>query len=237
MSELLQYQTFSDKEHASLTASILEKNGIMVEIIENPPLLDSNFIGQQFKNPFSLKIPAESFLTANKILLDQTEVNINEVDKDYILFSLTNEELEDVLKNKDDWGIYNYKLALQILVQRNDSSIETEEAKTRKLELNPDAQPKDANMFWVIVCYACIVLSVLSFLRRSSFFLFLFPQLSYIIFGYTLRFSKTTLSNGSRILTYTKNVRVHGGIILGAGIIFLLLLFAIVFKLLDYWGQ
>jgi len=237
MNELLEFQNYTDKGFAELNAEILKKNGIEVEIVENPPLLDSNFIGQQFHNPFSLKIPGDSFLLADKILMEQTKVNMEEVDKEYILFSLSNEELMDVLKDKETWGIYNYKLASQILAERNNSTPEAEQQKVLQLNLDPDAQPKDTGMFWIFLTYICIAFSILSLFRKTSFVLFLFPQLFYIVFGYTLYSTKTILRNGTRIYSYTKKTRIHGLIILSFGIVFLLVLLAIIFKIIPLWNQ
>lgn len=235
MDELLVFQTFTDKDQADRTASLLEQNGITVTVDENPPLLDSNFIGQQFNNPYVVKIPGESFLEANKILTEQTVVNINEVDKDYILFTLSNEELKEVITHKEEWGVYNYKLALQILADRNGSAAETEGEKTLQLDLHPDATPKDTNMLWIVICYAGLALSFYGFLNHSGLFLYLFPQLFLLLFGVTLYFSKTTLSNGTRIMTYSKNVRLHGLVILLLTIIILLIMFVLSLRVINYF--
>jgi hypothetical protein len=236
MNELLVYQTFTDKDQADRTATLLEQNGITVVVDENPPLLDSNFIGQQFNNPYVVKISGESFLEANKILTEQTVVNINEVDKDYILFTLSNEELKEVITHKEEWGIYNYKLALQILADRNGSTVESEGERTLQLELHPDATPKDTNMLWIVICYAGLALSFYGFLSHSGLFLYLFPQLFLLLFGITLYFSKTTLSNGTRIMTYSKNVRLHGLVILLLTIIILLIMFVLSLRVINYFG-
>jgi len=68
---LLAFRTFADKEHAEHTAGLLRDKSIPVELEEPSPLLDSNFIGQRFSDPFVLKIPGAFFETANRILSEQ----------------------------------------------------------------------------------------------------------------------------------------------------------------------
>ena len=210
MSKLLIFKSFSNKEEALRTAATLENNGIQVDLEENLAQLDSNFIGQHYSNPYCIKIPGDSFEKASEILMKYTVINLDEVDKDYMLLSFSNEELMDVLVHNDDWGIYNYKLAEALLKERGIDipfkKIEEAQAEAREAI----AKPIKYDIYWLILGY---IFALLSFSTLYAGFLFAFPTLCALIIGYLLFFSKKTLTDGSRIKTYERTFRIHGLII------------------------
>jgi hypothetical protein len=229
MSELLVYQTFPDKEQAMRTAATLENNAIYVSIEENSNPLDSSIIGQQYGNAFLLKIPSISFTDADRILEEQIIINLDEVDKEYLLLSFTNEELIDVLKHKSDWGIYNYKLAERLLSDRNVVISKDEIELARENQLIENASPIGMNSFWIILAYLLIATAFCSYIAQFNIVIALTPLLFVIVFGYTLYFSKNTLSNGKRYPTYLNALRLHGIVFILSGIILVLVLFLISF--------
>ncbi len=118
MSELRVFDTFPTMEQAQRVAALLENNELRVAVEELQGPLDTNFLGQQFSNPFLLKIPGDKFKHARTLLMKHTVVDISEVDEEYMLLEFTDQELLDVLAAPDDWGVYNYKLAEALLKQR-----------------------------------------------------------------------------------------------------------------------
>ncbi|RYZ32104.1 MAG: hypothetical protein EOP49_38010 [Sphingobacteriales bacterium] len=209
--ELIVFQTYTDKEQAQRAAATLENNGIAVAVEENLALLDSAIIGQQFQNPYSLKIPGSAFTRAAALLEAHTEIDLNQVDPEYMLLSFTDEELIEVLSNKSEWGIYNYKLAEKLLELRG-VQVDTSAVSLAHAEKEAQASiPQKYDLYWIFIGYATAVGSGL----MPVLVPFIFPvacMLSLVI-GYFLIFSKKTLSNGTRIFTYNRSSRIHGLII------------------------
>ena len=221
MEKLLVFETFFEKEQALRTAATLENNGIFVSIEENLSPLDSNFIGQQFNNPYSLKIPGHQFEKAHDILNSQTKINLDDVDPDYVLLSFTDEELIDVLKNRKEWGVYNFKLAEKLLQSRGVPVSADAVAKAQILKEQEHAQPVQYDTYWIVIGYAMVILS-LAVTYSDNFYspvFFTFPMLFALVVGFWLFFSKKTLSNGTRVFMYNRTSRLNGLIIFCLAII------------------
>lgn len=211
MENLLVFETYFDKEQALRTAATLENNGIFVAVEENLSPLDSNFIGQQFNNPYSVKIPGSQFEKAGDILLKHTIINLDEVEPDYILMTFSNEELKDVLKNKKEWGVYNYKLAEKLLEQRGVSIIPEVIAKAQMQKQYEEAQPKQYDIYWIVIGYLMALLTLGAvFTGFYSYIVFAFPSLFALVIGFMLFSSKKTLTDGSRVYIYNKTSRLNG---------------------------
>lgn len=210
MEELLVFQSFTDKEQALRTAATLENHHVFVAIEENLMPLDSNFLGQQFSNPYVLKIPANEFIRADEILMEHTVVDINEVDKDYMLLSFTSEELIEVMKHRDDWGIYNYKLAGILLQQRNVPVTQHEITAAREQTFAEAAQPKSYDTFWLIFGYIMALFAGYVVYTEINTVIFTFPALFALVVGARLFLSRKTLSDGTRIPAYRFSSRIHG---------------------------
>lgn len=86
-------------------------------------LLDQNIsceIMQEIngKNYWTLIINDEDYAKVELALFKYDLAEICRLPKDYYLFSFTDFELIDILKNKGDWGEIDYTLALKILEDR-----------------------------------------------------------------------------------------------------------------------
>jgi uncharacterized protein YfbU (UPF0304 family) len=64
---------------------------------------------------YILKLNNNDFDKAKKIIEENIEINLDEIDPEYSLLKFNQDELLDVLKNKTEWGDFNYKLAITLL--------------------------------------------------------------------------------------------------------------------------
>ena len=81
----------------------------------------SNILNPTIASSFSIYVHEGDFKKANVILEKQAEKIINNIDKDYYLFSFTNDELYDILFKKDEWSQIDFRLAKQILTDRGET--------------------------------------------------------------------------------------------------------------------
>ena len=216
MEKLLIYQTFNNKEAAYRTAALLENNGIIVFIEELTPLLDSNFIGTNPNDPFALKIPGKDFTKADDIIRNNTIINLDEVDKDYLLLSFSNEELIAVMADADEWGIYNTKLAEALLKERNISIPENKIKDARQQKAINRAKPESISIFLIFIGYVSAIMGTAIIIRNATPFIVIFlPGFFAIGTGSLLIASKKTMRDGSQTPYFTSSSRLHGTIMIG----------------------
>lgn len=184
---------------------ILNKKGIATQVTDNIPPIDSSFSGSTLQNDYELKILVADFDKAEKILDDNAEGLIDQVDKDHYLFSFTDEELYDILLKSDEWNELDYTLAQKILKQRG-KSIDTDLLQALKRQrILSLAQPEENQKPWIIAGYILAILG--GFLG--------------IIIGYSLWTSRKSLPNGQKVYSYSEQDRMQGKNIFYIGLVLL----------------
>jgi len=230
MEQLHTFQEFENADDAQHMALLLQEHNIPSRVEKYNPLLDQNFIGKQYNEYVQLKLAPGDFERARQILIDATEIDMNTVDRHYMLFGLKNDELTDILAKPDEWGAYNYKLAQLILKERG---VEISSSKTTELQQEHIAElskQKSLDGTWIVLCYVFSFIALLAGIasRMSAltavYAISMFPCIVGIIVGWTVMRSMKTLPNGDRIITYDARSRMH------ARIIFFFSLFALVFN-------
>lgn len=213
----LPFQSFPDLASAQHTAALLEQEGIPVELVNEDSMLDSNFIGQNFSNPFRLKIPGRFFNEANEILERETKVNPDDVAEGYMLLSFSNEELLEVLEHKSDWGFYNYKLA-EALLQRRGVSIPAADIRRAQARARLEKEkPEEAGTALLVIGYFSAILGSGFALYQggNNWFRIAVPGLFAIAIGWNLLHFKRTLSDGRRVHYFNSSSRLQGKVLLG----------------------
>lgn len=202
MSQMLTFRRFPTAEEAADILALLQQHQIPAAYEEEVILLDKSFVGQNFDPLFLVKIPAEYFTSADRIIRDNVKVVAEELDEDYYLLSFSKEELMEVVAKKDDWGEYDYALALQLL-EKKGITFTTAQLdnfnSTRKHEL---AAPENGDRLWIIIGYLSSFLGGLLGIFIGAFFFA----------------TKKTLPDGTRVFAYTIPTRRHGRNIIIAGI-------------------
>ena len=216
METLPVYKTFSNKEAAYRIAALLEDHEIRVIVEEYTPLLDSNFIGVSQRDPFALKIRGEDFITADKIIRDNTVIKLEEIDKDYMLLSFTSDELISVMANEEEWGIYNAKLAEVLLRERNIEIPENRISNIKQFKAAEKAAPEKLSPGLIILGYISAVAGTVNVVRDYNLPVvnIYLPGILAIGIGSILIGSKKTLSDGTQVHYFNHSNRLHGKIML-----------------------
>ncbi len=160
-----------------------------------------------------VKIQQEDFDKVNELLLQRSSVDINEIDKEYHLFSFADEELVEIVSKPDEWSHYDYSLALKILKERGKEVSPELAAILRKNRVAELARPEPATGIWIAAGYAFALIG----------------GLVGIIMGIHIYSHKKLLPNGDKVYGFKEEDRKHGFAIatIGIGVIVGVVIFEI----------
>lgn len=194
MSDFLIFRRFESMDEATAVQKILTKKNIPSVLAEERALLDNNIIGQLFEPPYHVKIPAEHFVEAEKVLHQSTDISAIEVEDDYYLLTFSDKELMEIIEKKDEWGSYDYALALQLLEGRGITLTDADIEHLNTKRITSLAVPEDGINIYTVLGY----------------FLAAFGGVLGICIGLFMMISKKTLPDGSRVHTYDSRTQTHG---------------------------
>ncbi|KFF15642.1 hypothetical protein [Flavobacterium hydatis] len=205
--EFITFEKFPNQNSAEKLGEFLNEKKIEYILENNSLSFDPTFANNGFGVEFCIKIKKEDFEKVNELLIENSEDEINKIDKDYYLLTFSNDELIEVITKSDEWNKFDVSLAKKLLKERGiDVSHERIEAikEQRILELS---KPEKSQIGYIILGY------ILAFLGGFwSIFL-----------GWHLLTYKKTLPNGNRIYAYSENDRKQGNRILITGVVFSIL--------------
>jgi len=210
---LTTFKKFTDGVAAKELEQLLIDNSIQCHLVDNSSRLGSAFSGDLEKE-YEIQIQQEDFERAQHLLEVQAASLIDEVPDDYYLLTFTDDELQDLIVKRDEWGEFDYMLAKHLLEQRGKAVDENHIQKLQQERLAELAKPEKNHTGLIIAGYVCALLG----------------GLFGITTGYVLMTSQKTLPDGTRVPTYTKDDRVHGRFILILGVIVLVALVLIKFS-------
>ncbi|MEO9501782.1 MULTISPECIES: hypothetical protein [Flavobacteriaceae] len=211
------FRRFPTLELALEIKELLEDNDIDVVIDDNVPPVDVTFSGSTLQHKIELRINEADFEKAEDILEQHSNAVLDEIDKDYYLFSFTDEELYDVLLKSDEWSSLDYALAQKLLKERGKSIDKELLISLKKQRLEELAKPDDNQQAWIIAGYIFSILG--GFLG--------------LIIGYFLWTSKKTLPNGQKVDSYSLKDKKHGKRIFYIGVIIAPIV--LIMKMLSYF--
>jgi len=211
MDKLLVFKTYAHHQAAEQAAALLRERGIEAEASREARVLDSVYIGQQFNDPYLLYIPGKDFERANVILEENMVIRLDEVDPGYELLSFSDEELIDVMRKKEEWGAYNYKLAEALLQQRDVPIPQMDIVWAQVESLKEKEKPVSSGMRLLLLGYASALGgTILGFMRGGNAVFTLFPGLLAFFIGWHLAYSRLTLSDGKQTYYFNNSTRLHG---------------------------
>jgi len=220
---LLTFQRFNDIGLATEFAEKLTELGIYCEIDNQTVPFDVTYANNPLQEDVRIKVKPEDFDRANAALDDYYKSQLDNIDKDYYLFTFTHRELMEIVRKPDEWNRLDYQLALKLLKERG---LEVQPEETQKLQTDRIAEltkSEKAPLLWIIGGYgAAVAVFVTDPNKLSGLYAMSLPIVG-IIVGALFIFSKKTIPNGSQVYTYTKKERGHGKAILVlsiAGLIF-----------------
>lgn len=201
--EFITYRKFNDPGLAEALAEQLRNHGIMHIVEEQFRSFDPTFtFNKEVETDWAVKIKPEDFELASEILKEDAAEDLSIVDKDYYLFTFTDEELMEVISKADEWSAFDFVLARKLLAERghNLSDAEIETISNQRTEELKAAEPNQS--VWILIGYMCAFMG----------------GILGIFIGWFLKSYKKTLPDGERVYGYNENDRRHGRNIFVIGI-------------------
>ena len=211
MNDFKTFMSLTEEAIASEIISILKKNNIQFKVEDTRKNFDASFSLSEVNKPILIFLNPMDFEKANKFIDHEMIINEDKINKNHFLYSFSNEELLNVVKNPNEWHPFDLKLAKKILNKKNISVNEEEiliNQKKKELENN---QPEKSDLMTILLGY---VFSLLGGLFGIGIAIFLITN-------------KKTLTTGKKIHTYTKSDRDHGYKMLILSIIMLIFYFTV----------
>jgi hypothetical protein len=202
-SPFITFRKFNNKNLALELGSFLEENKIDFELEDNSPRLDASFGGGELSKEYSVMIKKVDFQQANHLLLESSVNDFEDIDKDYYLFTFTDEELLDIIVRSDEWSKFDFMLAQKLLTERGKEISRAEVEKLQIDRLNELAKPERTQSAAIF----------------AGYFFALMGGVLGIITGWYLSTNKKTLPNGETVYVYSASDRRHGKRIVLLGII------------------
>ena len=200
-----EYKLFSSREYAKEYTDILDKCKIEYILEKTTPFFDISFVRNAGNQNMVLKLQPKDFERADQAYADTNSIDLNALDKEYYLFSFTDEELFAIIEKKDEWNEFDYILAQKLLKDRG-KEISLENLNLiRKKRMASLSQHKPTPQALIIAAY---------------FFAFLGGIIG-IVLGLQLLWDSKKLPDGQKMYSYELSVRNHGKIIVLIGIIIL----------------
>lgn len=199
MSQFLTYSEFHSIQEAQQLIALIRKYQIPFELVQEKGLLDKIYTGEYLDPMVTVKIPEERFEELNALLLSEAKTQLNNIDPDYYLFKFTDQELIDVINNRNEWNYFDQALARKILT---DKGIDISKDIKDVAEMD-HYSPMHLNTVWII----------------SQYILAVCLSVAGIIIGLATVFAYKTNKSGQKKNIYDDSTRLHGKIILGLGVI------------------
>jgi hypothetical protein len=211
MEEFLTFQKYTNKESVLELEKILKENKIIYLLEDHSTSVDSNILGNASVKEFRIKIKNNDFEKVDKLLQVIILKELDQVDQNHYLFKFSDNELFEIITQKDEWSRYDYLLAQKILQERGKEINPEIIQLIKKQRIAELSKPEESQKGWIFAGY--LFASLGGFLG--------------VIIGWHLLTHKKTLPNGDRVYTHAKSDRAHGNRIAIIGFIMFLVLIGI----------
>jgi hypothetical protein len=203
MEELIKFKNFDTLEEANNVVELLEKNSIFMKLEKEKLSEDHNFAGNTLPSQICIKIKPDDLETAQNLLNEIEEINIDKLEADYYLFEFTDDELIDMLQKPDEWSLNDFHWAQEILRQRGKAPEKSQIEIWKKKRLEFLAQPEPVSHRHA----------------NSAYFFCLLGGFIGIVMGRNINSYKKTLPNGQKVYAYDEESRKKGSKIAIFGVV------------------
>lgn len=195
--EFITYRKFNDAALANELAGLLDEHHIPYFIQEETSGFDPSLVMSNATVDYAVKIKSEDFEKVNQLQKDFEGKNIEGVEKDYYLFSFTDDELMEVLTKADEWSAFDVVLARKILTERGKNISDADLTAIHEKRIEELKEPETGQPTWIILGYILALMGgVLG-----------------LFIGWHLKTHKKTLPDGQKVYAYTEQDRWHGKVI------------------------
>lgn len=214
MTDFKTYMSLTTVESASEIAAILTKNEIPFKVEDTSKNFDVSFSMNKADKSILIFLDSKDFEKANKAIDEELVFDERNIDANHFMYSFSNEDLLDVVKNTEEWHPLDVKLAKQLLQQKGITIDETIISNFKKEKAIENLKPEKSDVITIWIGY---IFSLLGGLLGFAISLFLMN-------------SKKTLPSGEKIYTYCQTDRSHGFKMLILSCISIITSIIIVFK-------
>lgn len=138
------YDRFSELATFEHFTNLLQQHNIPFETENNAPSLDNTFGRNDFAVYYFVKILKVDFPKVDKIQKDDALQTIHQLGEDYYLYDFSNDELLEIVQNKDEWSTLDFVMAKKLLKDKGVMNSHALENKVKEAEsLSPKLQKKN----------------------------------------------------------------------------------------------
>lgn len=204
--EFTVFKRFKTKSEAEAFQLLLNEKGIASELVDNSYAVDLSFSGDTSNDETQVFIKQSDFDAAKEVVQQEALNTISNLPEDYYLFSFSNEELMDVVKQSHEWNELDVLLAQKLLQERGEQVSDEQLAEWSDAHKESEEKQLSVSVGWIIICYlSCLCGGIVG-----------------AFVGWHLWKTKKVLSNGQKQYIYDKNTRHHGGTIFAIGLVIFL---------------
>ena len=207
MSDFKTYMSFIDAESSLELTALLEKNDISYILQDTKSDFDPSMSLNEANKPYLIQIQDEDREKVDQLVNESYD--ISKVNKEHFLYSFSDDELIDVLKNEEEWHPLDVLLAKKLIQEKNiiiDQKVISSHQEEKRLKLfNYEKLPKYTISIAYLICFAGGMLGF-----AIAIFLIV---------------SKKTLLSGEKMYSYNPSVRRHAKIMLILSSILMFFLF------------
>lgn len=227
MKQLLTFKRFHTAEQAAEIISLLQEHNIPTQYEEEVVLMDKIYVGQNFDQRHLVKIPADYFSQADTLLKSQISISPEDVEPDYYLLSFSTEELKEVIIKKDEWGDFDYALALKLLEKQGVVYSPEQLQHLGSSRLETLSKQQHLPVVWLVTGYLSpfLLLVPIPFSFTYSFI--------GIFIGAFVCLTKKTLPDGSLTNAFSAKTRNQGKWMIISGIVLMVICWILLFELMD----
>jgi hypothetical protein len=187
------YQKFNDQVLAMELGAFFDEHGIAYELDKKNPF-DVTFSNSALNKEFRIKLHPQDFEKADKLLQQVYAKDIDNLEADYYLFSFTDEELEEIIRKRDEWSAFDFVLAQKLLKERGKEVNVEEITQARTERIQELSKPEKSTNVIIALGYALAIAGAL------GGFLIAYHLITY----------KRSLPNGDMVTAFSDADRKHG---------------------------
>lgn len=227
MEALLTFKRFHTAAQAAEIITLLHEHHIPAQY-EEEVILDKVYVGQNFDQGHLVKIAAADFSRADALLKSLISVAPEDVEPDYYLLSFSTEELKEVIMKKDEWGDFDYALALKLLERQGVSYSPEQLAQVGDGRMQALSRPQELPAIWTLIGFLSPLI-LFAPIPYTPVFSFLG-----VFMGAFVWLTKKTLPDGSRILAFSEKTRHQGWWMMISGVVLIAICWTTLFIRLPH---
>ena len=167
IAELSTFQKFANTSEAEGFAKILAANNIYYEIENNNIFEDVIYGNVKLESRISVKIKQEDFEKATLCCDIYYNQLIDDIDSNYFVFSMLDDELLNIVEQPDNWGRLNYLLAKKELEKRNKTIDNATLQKLSEDRIAALSKPEKAGLTFKILGFTISIFVLLLSIRAA----------------------------------------------------------------------